>query len=174
MSCPQIALFSASQRCMHQRQAGAQLAGEGGAWAASDVAPDQRTRLVTMRLREGRGSTHLALLVPAEEWDDEVSDRPSKRRGWRQGENEWTLALSLAPGSSAYSAVRSSSREKNDTLSVWLYSYLCRYTQYLYQRGTLTNSARVPRFSSLPKRSESGRHEKAARGGQARYLSPAV
>ena len=86
-----MALFSASQRCVRQRQAGARLAGEGRAWAASDVAPDQRTRLVTVRLREGRGSTHLALLVPAEEWDDEVSDRPSKRRGWRQGENEWTL-----------------------------------------------------------------------------------
>ena len=39
MSCPQMALFSASQRCVRQRQAGAQLAGEGGAWAASDVAP---------------------------------------------------------------------------------------------------------------------------------------
>ena len=65
-----MALFSASQRCVRQRQAGAQLAGEGGAWAASDVAPDQRTRLVTMRLSEGRGSTNLALLVPCEEDDD--------------------------------------------------------------------------------------------------------
>ena len=89
MSCPQMALFSASQRCVRQRQAGARLVGEGGAWAASDVAPDQRTRLVTMRLREGRGSTHLARFLLAEEEDDEVSDRPSKkRRGWRQGENE--------------------------------------------------------------------------------------
>ena len=89
MSCPQMALFSASQRCVRQRPAGARLVGEGGAWAASDVAPDQRTRLVTMRLREGRGSTHLARFLLAEEEDDEVSDRPSKkRRGWRQGENE--------------------------------------------------------------------------------------
>ena len=77
---------------MRQRQAGARLVGEGGAWAAPDVAPDQRTRLVTMRLREGRGSTHLARFLLAEEEDDEVSDRPSKkRRGWRQGENEWTI-----------------------------------------------------------------------------------
>ena len=65
MSCPQMALFSASQRCVRQRQAGARLVGEGGAWAAPDVAPDQRTRLVTMRLSEGRGSTNLALLVRA-------------------------------------------------------------------------------------------------------------
>ena len=79
MSCPQMALFSASQRCVRQRQAGARLVGEGGAWAASDVAPDQRTRLVTMRLREGRGSTHLARFLLAEEEDDEVSDGP--RRG---------------------------------------------------------------------------------------------
>ena len=79
MSCPQMALFSASQRCVlfsasqrcvRQRQAGARLVGEGGAWAASDVAPDQRTRLVTMRLREGRGSTHLARFLLAEEEDD--------------------------------------------------------------------------------------------------------
>ena len=86
-----MALFSANQRCVRQRQAGARLVWEGGAWAASDVAPDQRTRLVTMRLREGRGSTHLARFLLAEEEDDEVSDRPSKRRGWRQGENEWTI-----------------------------------------------------------------------------------
>ena len=78
MSCPQIALFSASQRCVRQRQAGARLAGEGGAWAASDVAPDQRTRLVTVRLREGRGSTHLARFLLAEEEDDEVSDGPGE------------------------------------------------------------------------------------------------
>ena len=92
MSCPQMALFSASQRCVRQRQAGARLAGEGGAWAASDVAPDQRTRLVTMRLREGRGSTHLARFLLAEEEDDEVSDGPGEERGWRQGENEWTIS----------------------------------------------------------------------------------
>ena len=73
-----MALFSASQRCVHQRQAGARLVGEGGAWAASDVAPDQRTRLVTMRLREGRGSTHLARFLLAEEEDDEVSDGPDE------------------------------------------------------------------------------------------------
>ena len=78
MSCPQMALFSASQRCVRQRQAGARLAGEGGAWAASDVAPDQRTRLVTVRLREGRGSTHLARFLLAEEEDDEVSDGPGE------------------------------------------------------------------------------------------------
>ena len=78
MSCPQMALFSASQRCVRQRQAGARLVGEGGAWAASDVAPDQRTRLVTMRLREGRGSTHLARFLLAEEEDDEVSDGPDE------------------------------------------------------------------------------------------------
>ena len=65
-----MALFSASQRCVRQRPAGARLVGEGGAWAASDVAPDQRTRLVTMRLREGRGSTHLARFLLAEEEDD--------------------------------------------------------------------------------------------------------
>ena len=89
-----MALFSASQRCVRQRQAGARLVGEGGAWAASDVAPDQRTRLVTMRLRDGRGSTHLARFLLAEEEDDEVSDGPGEeaKRGWRQGENEWTIS----------------------------------------------------------------------------------
>ena len=70
MSCPQIAVFSASQRCVHQRHAGARLVGEGGAWAAPDVAPDQRTRLVTMRLREGRGSTNLSRFLLAEEEDE--------------------------------------------------------------------------------------------------------
>ena len=64
MSCPQIALFSASQRCVRQRQVGARLVGEGSAWAAPDVAPDQRTRLVTMRLREGGG----ARTWPASSW----------------------------------------------------------------------------------------------------------
>ena len=78
MGCPQIALFSASQRCVRQRQAGARLVGEGGAWAAPDVAPDQRTCLVTMRLREGRGSTNLARSLLAEEEDDEVSDGPDE------------------------------------------------------------------------------------------------
>ena len=58
------------QRCVRQRQAGARLVGEGGAWAAPDVAPDQRTRLVTMRLREGRGSTHLASFLLAEEEEE--------------------------------------------------------------------------------------------------------
>ena len=62
------------------------------------------------------------------------------------------------------------SGDETQCLSVRCTPLLC----VQYQRGTLTNSATVPRFSSLPKRSESGRHEKAARGGQARYLSPAV
>ena len=137
MSCPQMALFSASQRCVRQRQAGARLAGEGGAWAASDVAPDQRTRLVTMRLREGRGSTHLARFLLAEEEDDEVSDRPSKRRGWRQGENEWTIrvrfpfVISLVPFSFGRtvsepvpSAVGSRSRETIHSTTSYVYLFV--------------------------------------------------
>ena len=82
---------------MRQRQAGAQLVGEGGAWAAPDVAPDQRTRLVTMRLREGRGSTHLARFLLAEEEDDEVSDGPGEERGWRVKTSGQLLLLLFIP-----------------------------------------------------------------------------
>ena len=60
----------------------------GGAWAAPNVAPDQRTRLVTMRLREGRGSTNLAHFLLAEEEDDEVSDGRSKRAAGGRGKRE--------------------------------------------------------------------------------------
>ena len=132
-----MALFSASQRCVRQRQAGARLVGEGGAWAASDVAPDQRTRLVTMRLREGRGSTHLARFLLAEEEDDEVSDGPDEEAGWRQGENEWTIrgvfpfVISLVPlsfGPSVFepvpSAVGSRSRETIHSTTSYVYLFV--------------------------------------------------
>ena len=86
MSCPQIAPSVLCQSEVRASAPGGCAAGWGGGrfWAASDVAPDQRTRLVTMRLREGRGSTHLARFLLAEEEDDEVSDGPGEERGWRQ------------------------------------------------------------------------------------------